>query len=248
LPSDIELERAAEIALAPLVEVNIGVLVRDGLVYLSGAVSFQAQRAEAERLVSSVPGIRGVINQITIDEAGYESSSHIEEVSEAEVIDKLQLEGVELTEDPDAEPDLSGDVGTTDVTMLGDNAGPDYISVPFFPPTDPVVRNADREDSGMKVVGGWARTSMTKPTQPSDDEDQFGLGDYEVQENVIYALRSDAATQDLEIRVSVKDGVVHLHGVVSSLDDAENAEEVAARVDGVQEVVEALSIEEPYIR
>jgi osmotically-inducible protein OsmY len=49
-------------------------------------------------------------------------------------------------------------------------------------------------------------------------------------------------TTDLAVRVAVRNGVVYLRGAVSSLDDAESAEEVASRVPGVAEVVEELDV------
>lgn len=42
--------------------------------------------------------------------------------------------------------------------------------------------------------------------------------------------------------VFVRNGIVHLRGQVSDLDDADNAEAVAARVPGVQEVIEELDV------
>src|SRR5438105_3153657 len=55
-------------------------------------------------------------------------------------------------------------------------------------------------------------------------------------------LAEDAATTDLEIVVAVRQGVAHLRGRVSDLDDADNAESVAARVPGIREVVEELDV------
>jgi len=42
--------------------------------------------------------------------------------------------------------------------------------------------------------------------------------------------------------VVVRDGVVHLHGTVTDLDDADAAEEVASRIPGVREVREELDV------
>src|SRR5919204_351049 len=43
-------------------------------------------------------------------------------------------------------------------------------------------------------------------------------------------LHEDAATTDLDLDVLVRNGVVHIRGRVADLDDATNAEDVAARV------------------
>ena len=55
-------------------------------------------------------------------------------------------------------------------------------------------------------------------------------------------LLEDAATTDLRVEVEVRDGVVRLRGTVQDVVDAENAEEVAARVPGVDEVLEELRV------
>ena len=52
------------------------------------------------------------------------------------------------------------------------------------------------------------------------------------------------ATTDLDVRVSVNRGIVRLRGSVPSLDDAENVEEVAFRVEGVVDVMDELVIED----
>jgi osmotically-inducible protein OsmY len=53
---------------------------------------------------------------------------------------------------------------------------------------------------------------------------------------------TDAYTTDLNIEVEVEDGVVYLHGTVGSLDDVEQAEQIAGSVPGVVEVDEDLEI------
>jgi len=55
-------------------------------------------------------------------------------------------------------------------------------------------------------------------------------------------LAEDAATTDLTIVVAVRNGVAHLRGQVTDLDDADNAENVAASVPGIREVVEELEV------
>ncbi|MGQ9674039.1 MAG: BON domain-containing protein [Chloroflexota bacterium] len=241
MPRDGDIQRQAIIALASLINLNIAVRVRKGLAYLVGAVSSEAEKREAERLVSRVPGIKGVVNQLTVDQSGYYADSHVGDVSETDVMDELSLEAITLGEQEDAEPDFTGDVGPTDVADTED-------VVEFFAPTDPVEHNSDRDHEGMEVRGGWAPTSMTEPTDVNLEPRHFERSDYEILDDVIQALRNDASTQDLDIKVSVHNSVVHLHGKVPAMEDAENAEEVASRVDGVLEVVEALEIEEPYIR
>ena len=55
----------------------------------------------------------------------------------------------------------------------------------------------------------------------------------DIRDDVIRELREDSLTTDLKLTVDVRRGVVILTGTVQTLDDAENAQAVAARVPGV---------------
>jgi osmotically-inducible protein OsmY len=68
------------------------------------------------------------------------------------------------------------------------------------------------------------------------------LGDEGIADAVRRELREDASTTDLELEVEVVEGVVHLRGKVPLLEDAENAEAVAATVPGVIEVIEETDV------
>lgn len=68
------------------------------------------------------------------------------------------------------------------------------------------------------------------------------IGDAAIRDAVLQALREDAATTALSIEVSVFAGVVRLSGHVDDLEDAESAQEVAARVAGVVDVLEDLDV------
>ena len=78
-----------------------------------------------------------------------------------------------------------------------------------------------------------------------DDERNGGavpLNDDDLARVVRRELREDALTIDLDVQVAARDGVIVLRGQVITLEDAENAEAVAARVEGVREVREELTI------
>jgi osmotically-inducible protein OsmY len=96
------------------------------------------------------------------------------------------------------------------------------------------------DDRGnAQPLGGFAAPSMDDlEVAPSALDDQ--PGDAALAAAVRRELREDALTTDLAIRVVARGGVIYLRGAVPSLDDAENAEEVAGRVPGVREVIEEL--------
>ncbi len=132
----------------------------------------------------------------------------------------------------ETEPDFTEEIGTTDSQESAEEA------VPYFPPTDPVVRPTTGDEQ-LAIVGGFGATSM---------DDLVGGASFDVRNDddlaqaVHRELAEDGLTTDLLIRVSAADGVVTLRGDVPTLEDAENAEAVASRVGGVQEVREELGL------
>jgi hypothetical protein len=145
-----------------------------------------------------------------------------------------------LSLDPDLlvdsdEPDFQDDVGTTDVELAVEEG------LTYIPPMDPVVMPDDSDD-GLEVVGGFASDSLESPLTQDQGPARLRRNDVDLVEAVTRALRADGYTTDLNIEVEVEDGVVYLRGQVTSLEDIEQAEEVAGRVPGVEDVEEELEI------
>ena len=134
----------------------------------------------------------------------------------------------------ETEPDFTGDIGTTDPQEAAAEAEP------YFFPTDPVVRPASGDEQ-LEVLGGFGATSMDNLAGAAGFDER---NDDDISQAVLRELAEDALTTDLVIQVDTRNGVVRLRGEVPSLEDAENAEEVAARVPGVREVVEELEVRE----
>lgn len=109
----------------------------------------------------------------------------------------------------------------------------------YFPPTDPVIATGD--DGKVEVLGGFTPTSMTSDEVEPSAEDRKP-GDEALADAIRRELREDAATTDLHIQVNVERSIAYLRGRVQGIEDVENAEEVAARIPGVQEVVEELTV------
>jgi|GEM_PF-596360 len=109
----------------------------------------------------------------------------------------------------------------------------------YFPPTDPVVRPA-WSNSREGLQGTFESDSMADDVEPQPGSPM--RGDEALAGAIRIELRQDAATADLPIEVKVENRVARLSGQVSSIEDAENAEEVAGRIAGVLEVVDELEV------
>jgi osmotically-inducible protein OsmY len=133
-------------------------------------------------------------------------------------------------------PDFTTSPGESDVEPVIEDG-----DEPYFPPTDPVVTTD--QQGNLEVIGGFSRTA-DEPQEPAPSAMDGRFGDEAIADAIRRELREDAATTDLRIEVTVLNGVAHLRGTVTDMDDAENAEAVTARVPGVVEVDEDLTVED----
>ena len=109
---------------------------------------------------------------------------------------------------------------------------------PYFPPTDPVVREGDEQ---AEILGGFAETAMDDREAPARSR-SGGPADEAIADAVRRELRRDASTEALELEVSVDQAIVTLRGQVSDLADSDDALAVAGRVPGVVDVVDEIEI------
>jgi hypothetical protein len=142
----------------------------------------------------------------------------------------------ELLTDPIAAPG-SPDY-TVDLSADGEDPVADGDEV-YVPPMDPVV-GAGR-DGDVTVLGGFS-PSAEEAIRPRRSASDGQIGDEAIVDAVQSALLHDSATSGLAVEVAVEQGIVYLRGTVPGPEDAEAAEEVAGRVEGVREVVEELHV------
>lgn len=227
--------------------VYAAVRVRGADAYLDGMIESMAQRDAATDLALSVPGIERVQNDLEVEEFGLPGmAARSDEATYADTSYEM-LEGdqhanpqplQELTEVRFNEPvPLAGSDMTRDATIATEEG------IPYVPPTDPVVWPTD-DAQGLAIVGGFGTVSdedfpdLEATSAPGDAPP----GDEDLREEILAALRADAATIDLNISVTVRNRRAYLRGEVPTLEDAGLAEEVAGRVPGIREVVEELTV------
>ncbi|MDI3340830.1 MAG: BON domain-containing protein [Sphaerobacter sp.] len=216
---------------------TIDVSVHDGVAQLVGRVTSQELRQAALDLATMVDGIRAVDDQIEFEVIS--PDSYFEPPDQDEPFGYAD-EWALRDDMPDSEPDFTGDVGAN----ASDFQEAVEEAEPYFPPTDPVVRPS-RGDEALTVIGGFQDTSMDEVASEEheelgDEENEragdTGRDDEDIRDDVLRELREDALTADLTLDVSVINGVVFLKGVVPSIEDGDNAADVASRVPGVREV------------
>ena len=108
---------------------------------------------------------------------------------------------------------------------------------PYFPPTDPVVRVDAQGETQIAGGFGTGEALERHPTTatrnvPSDEA---------LEDLVHRALRLDAGTAQLHLKVGVVQGVVRLQGLIEDESDAENALAVAGDIPGVVDVIDELT-------
>lgn len=221
--------------------------LRGQTLYLSGEVDSERNRQAALDIAHSVAGSQGWSVDDGIDVVQDEriegpSATAAEESGDFAYQDPdttayQGLEGDVAGTQPgtdELDPDFTDDLGTTDPEVAAGEA------VPYFPPTDPVVGVEDEGgEDDLEVIGGFSGTSMDDLT-PTD-----GLtipADDDITGAVMRELREDSLTTDLAVQADTRNGIVYLRGTVETMEDAENAEAVARRVEGVQDVNEQLRV------
>jgi hypothetical protein len=118
-----------------------------------------------------------------------------------------------------------------DIAELDLSAGDlDELEIPIDPPIVP----GGRDNARIPAAEGADDDTSARSRPITDDE---------ISARVHRLLRSDSATSMLRIHVSTEDGVVTLTGSVETLDDTDNAAEVAFRVKGVVDVVDELEVD-----
>jgi osmotically-inducible protein OsmY len=229
-------ERLAEAGLQVTVETSDGALILNGVV-----ASEEARQAASDIASETAPAAR-IDNQLEIEAivptdvdhfAGDEPTAELPASS-----DEIQAEGGEL------EPDFTDQAGLDD-PLEASGAGSSREDDPaaegdevYVPPTDPVVTTDAH--GRTQVLGGFGSDQDEVRVERSASDRH--PGDEALADAVRRELAEDAATAELTIFVTVRNGVVHLRGQVADLDDADNAEAVAARVPGIVEVLEELDV------
>lgn len=215
----------------------------DGAVYLSGRVPSQRDRQQAQLVARELSGGAPVQNDLIVERVLPDDRGAF---AAQDLVQKSQANSVTGTLGPEADlnPLFTGQpLETNDLNVVGSGTLdelPDQEPDPvFFPPTDPVVRGDPLGE--LEVLGGFDPTSTASiDVAPSFTDNQ--PGDDALAEAIARELREDATTTALEIEVTVVGGIARLVGHVPDLEDAENAQDVAARVPGVREVIDALDV------
>ena len=108
---------------------------------------------------------------------------------------------------------------------------------PYFPPTDPVVRVDEKGETQIAGGFGTGEALERHPTAAT----QGAPSDEALEDLVHRALRLDAGTAQLHLKVGVVEGIVRLRGPIEDESDAENALAVAGDVPGVVDVIDELT-------
>ena len=239
--------KAAQIERAIREVAGLDVVVEDqgATIVLEGIVDSERDRQAAEDIAADLA-----------DDATIDNALEVQDVFPVSVdVFTDEIRSGDLTEDVDGitaaggqiNPDFTDQQLETDPQVAaGPNASADDDPAAddgeraYVPPIDRVTET--EADGRESVLGGFQVSSMDD-VSTGDLVEDHGFGDETIADAVRRELREDAATTDLQqVRVIVRNGVVHLHGSVPDFEDADTVEEVAARVPGVREVSEELEV------
>jgi osmotically-inducible protein OsmY len=242
LPPSAALTRHLEQQLA---QAGLQVVVEqsDGALILSGIVdSEESRQAVLDIVTAAAPAGTPIDDQLDIDVilptgvddfASQDPSADLEDTE-----DDLIADGSELEPDFTDQPGFSDPLAAAGAETSEDEDLAESGDV-YTPPIDPVI--STDAHGAAQVLGGFGLEADDHVSVEPSAEDRRP-GDEALADAVRRELAEDSATTDLNVLVFVRNGIVHLRGQVSDLDDADNAESVASRVPGVQEVIEELDV------
>jgi hypothetical protein len=172
--------------------------------------------------------------EVIDDEPDLTTSPHLLDGADAAIPDlEPSLMDQEILTDPLGAAGDTDDPSTNEIDPVADG---DEV---YVPPVDPVIIT-DRPGEA-RVLGGFA-FSAEEQIVPKRSASDGQIGDEAIADAVRSALRHDAATTDLDIEVTVEQGIVRLRGTVPGMEDVDNAEAVASRVEAVRDVAEELDV------
>ncbi|MDQ6670968.1 MAG: BON domain-containing protein [Chloroflexota bacterium] len=220
---------------------QVAVESSDGALVLNGVVDTEEARQAASDIAGQLAPRARIDNQLEVetilptnldDFVGEQPSAELSETGA-----DIEATGGEL------EPDFTDQFSIADPEQASgaSNSNPEDPAsegdAVYAPPIDPVV-TTDAHGSA-RVLGGFGSGEEVEVESSASDGRP---GDEALADAVRRELAEDAATAELSIFVLVRNGIAHLRGQVADLDDADNAESVAARVPGIREVLEELEV------
>jgi hypothetical protein len=134
-----------------------------------------------------------------------------------------------------------------EVTGFPDAVGtPDVIETvrdaePYMAPVDP------------PVLPGGAEAIHTGVGFGTSTEEEMGRGgpyvnDADLEEEATLLLRQDSLTSHYDLVAEANDGVITIRGLVSDLDDAEHALAIIGEMQGIDDVVDEMTIDPDLAR
>jgi osmotically-inducible protein OsmY len=214
----------------------------DGTLTLSGIVETEESHQAALDIATAVVPSERIDDEIEVESVlPTEIDDFASDQPTAELFDtpeEVVAAGGELEPDFTDRPGLSDPFAASGPSNSEDEDLAETGEV-YTPPIDPVVTTSPHGD--VQILGGF-EMDAEEDTDVEPSASDRHPGDEALADAVRRELAEDAATTDLNIVVAVRNGVVHLRGQVADLDDADNAESVAARVPGVRDVVEELDV------
>lgn len=192
---------------------EIGVIAKDGIVTLTGTVDNYYKKNEAENAVKKVNGVKAIVERIEIN------TPDSKKINDNYIAEKIIMAFKSNFSIPDEKLKIKVEKGW--VTLEG-NVSWNYQKE--------AAKNVVIDLMGVRGVTNNIKTR----TELSDDVKKSTI------EN---AIRSNAALENDNIEVTVKNSDVKLSGLVNSFFEKEEAERIAWKAPGVWSVSNEIGVD-----
>jgi osmotically-inducible protein OsmY len=212
----LQMDVLAELQWDPRVQSNeIGVIVKDGAVTLTGTVSAYAEKLAAARAAKRVRGVRAVVEEIEV-----RIPAQIRSTDEGigERVAKILQWNIALRDTA-----VQAEVKNGHVTLSGE------VQWPYQ------KQMAAHRVEELRGVAGITNLITIR-------ESGGKLAAEDVRQQIMAALHRHATVEASRIQVTVADGKVALDGIVSAVSERDLVEEAVWGTAGVTEVVDRLMV------
>jgi osmotically-inducible protein OsmY len=196
---------------------EIGVIVKDGIVTLTGTVDSYAKKVEAENATKNVAGVKAIVEKIEIKH--HSISAKIEDAEIAQNITQALKWNLEVPKEK-----VKVKVENGWITLEGE--------LQWKYQSDCVITSI----KNLLGVTGISNNIKIKPST----EDTIEL------QNIVEALRRNWSIDDRNIEVSLNNHNVVMTGKVNSWYEKNEAERIAWNAPGVWNVINELEVEYKY--
>jgi len=216
-----------------VLEDNVKVKSRDGVVTLTGTVQDKDDRALAQDTVENLPGVASVNNEITV-------KSTYPEHSDAWMAFKIRSRLLVKAHVSASSTKVAVNDGNVTLSGTADNAAQKELTEAYAKDIDGV--RAVKNDIIVRDTAALAREDAARDRDMKGESVGEKIDDASITTQVKYALLSHKSTSALKTKVTTTDGMVRITGDAATAAEKSLVTKLAEDVRGTRSVTNEMNV------